>query len=157
MLVLTIEEPAVRNFMNRLLREDIFDLFEVRGVELNALTHVEISGAVDRDRQSGEERPYLSWERLKPLVTEAIKHGGKPRTLRIIFSGSDAVNTTVHPNASALFLNMAYENGGVTFTTATAQKEFTLDKTLDALWEEYVQAFFKRSAITAQIVSTRND
>ena len=146
MLALAMDEPAVRGFMNRLLREELFDLFEVRSVEINALTRVDISGEL-----AGEERSYATWARLRPLVMSVIKLHQMPRHMKIIFSCDGETAAAIHSNASALFLNMVYENGSLTFTAATAQKQFMMDKTLDEKWEEYVNFFFSGNGIAVKI------
>ena len=60
--------------------------------------------------------------------------------LKIVFSHKDP--PAIHENASALFLNLMYENGKVNFTTATSQKAFSLEKTLVSAWDEWVRIFF---------------
>lgn len=154
MLAFAIADSSVKGFMNRLLREDIFDLYEVRGVEINTLTRVEISGALTPSRHEeaapapgGRVRPFCTWSQLRPLVHAIIKLGERPRSMKIIFACDESTTAALHPNAQALFLNLTYENGGVTFTTATAQKQFALDKSLDAQWEDHVAIFFKRNGI----------
>ena len=142
MLALTVEESEVRGFMNKLLREELFDAFEVRAVEINALTRVDISGELP-----GEERKYVGWSQIRPLVFTIIKNHQMPKHMKIIFSCGGETTGSIHSNASALFLNMIYENGTVNFTSATAQKQFSLDKTLDEKWEEYVNFFFRNNNI----------
>jgi hypothetical protein len=145
MLALSLAEADVRSFMNRLLRDDIFDGYEVRGVELIALTHIDIGGEIAGETESG--RKYSAWPKLKPLVRAVLQNGEKPRMLKIIFSWASDKCAEIHPNAGALFINLLYENGGVTFTTATAQKQFTLDKTLDTAWDAHVIGFFNASGV----------
>jgi len=141
-----MDESDVRGFMNRLLREDPFDAFEVKAAELYALTRVDISGAQD----GVEEKRNVVWRELKPLVTALIKCK-MPRLIKIIFSLSAGEAESLHPNASALFINMVYENGGIAFTSGTSQKQFALDKSLDERWDAYVADFFSRHEIPVKI------
>ena len=115
MLALELEKSAVKEFMGKLLRENLFDAFEIRMVEIYTNTRITIDGAAE----SGE---FAAWGGVRPLVYEIIKLCSKPRQIKIIFSRKNP--TEIHTNAAALFLNLVYENDGVTFTTATAQKEF---------------------------------
>ena len=144
-----IGESEVKGFMNRLLREALFDGYEVRGVEISAMTRVDISGETEAD----ETRRFCLWSELRPLVRLIIQQGEKPRAVKIVFSCGAEVCAAVHENASALFLNLLYENGGVTFTAATAQKQFALDKSLDAAWDDYVSRFFKDHGVNAAVLT----
>ncbi|MDR1663390.1 MAG: DUF5721 family protein [Clostridiales bacterium] len=135
--------------MNRLLRDALFDGFEVRAVEMVTLTRLDISGAIE-NKPDGEEpsaRKYVEWARLKPLITAIIKSSQMPGYLKAVFSCGAEETQSIHPNASALFLNMIYENGAVRFTAASAQKQFSMDKSVDERWEEYVRGFFTGNAI----------
>jgi hypothetical protein len=77
---------------------------------------------------------------VRPLAYEIIKQLTKPSYVKIIFAQKNP--TEIHANAKALFLNILYENDSVTFTTACAQKEFAMDKTLDQAWDDFMRNFF---------------
>jgi hypothetical protein len=127
-----------------MLLEKIFDAFEIRGVEITAQTRISVSGAKDPEG-------FLSWAECKPLITAIIKTGPRPRLMKIIFCTDSKTTEAIHENAQAVFLNMTYENNQVTFTTACAQKQFALDKSLDNEWDSWVKEFFRRNDI---IIST---
>lgn len=155
MLALKIIDSEVKDFMNKLLRESVFDVFEVRGVEIMGFTKFEISGILDaaaRDDVSAPARNYCTWQELRPYVLHIIKGGKKPKSIKIIFSPSLQETLAVHANASALFLNLTYDGDGLLLTTASAQKNFSLDKSLDAAWEESVFDFLKVNRISATAI-----
>ena len=155
MIAVTMDAGLVKGFMGRLLKENMLDEFEVRGVEIGLNTRISINGAIEAAESVSEENAqavktptaYSTWEAMRPLVYSIIKTSAKPRLVKIVFSykAGDAVG--IHANAAALFLNMVYENDTVSFTTATAQKEFALDKSLDSSWDEWVRGFFMRKNI----------
>ena len=153
MIAVAMDNTAVKDFMGRLLREDILDEFEVRGVEIGLTTRVSINGALEAPAADETEASqplhagYITWEALRPLVYAIIKTGVKPNLIKIVFSHKAQEAKTIHTNAAALFLNMVYENDAVSFTTATSQKEFVLDKSLDDSWDEWVRGFFARKNI----------
>lgn len=148
MLALTMEEPNVRIFMNRLLREEIFDSLEVRSVEICAMTRVDISGELIGE---SEARAFAKWAQIKPLVTTIIKNHQMPRQMKIIFSCDEETAASIHENASALFINMVYENGSITITAATSQKQFSMEKSLDEKWGEYVNFLFESNGVPVKI------
>ena len=136
MQALEISNETVKTFMGRLLREDIFDGFKARSVDVLARNRFSIDGEV----LDGEARDFSAWGDLRPLVYEIVKQMGKPSILKIVFSHGNPAE--IHENASALFLNMMYENGKLGFTTATSQKAFSLDRALDAAWDDWMRGFF---------------
>jgi len=135
-----IPADHVKSFMGRLLKDPILDDFHARTVELAISVHITIDGKVP-----GEDKKYTPWAKLRPLVYDLVRRGTKPQMIKIVFS--HAQPTGVHPNAAALFINLAYENDAITFTTATAQREFALDKSLDAAWVEWVEGFFAKMGV----------
>ena len=139
MLALEMEKSDVKNFMGNLLREDLFDCFEVRLIEIAAAARFTIDAA----NESGD---FASWGDLRPLVYEIIKLSPKPRQIKIVFAGK----TEIHTNAAAMFLNLTYENDSVNFTTATSQKEFALDKTVDIAWDSHIREFFAQVKINVK-------
>ena len=137
MLALEIEKSAVKGFMAKILRETLFDGFEVRTVEIATIPRISLDGACDCG--------FVTWGDIRKLAYEIIKLCPRPKQMKIIFSYKNPQE--IHANAVAAFVNLVYENDSVTFTTATAQKDFTLDKTLDHAWDNYVMDFFKEAGL----------
>jgi len=141
MLALVMEESAVKDFMGKLLREGIFNSFDVRNIEIATTIHISIDGvALDKEKE------LSSWDDLRPLVYTIIKASTKPRFIKIAFFFQEP--QSIHKNAKAVSLIMNYENDNITFTTATSQVEFVLDKSLDMAWDDWVRGFFLQKGIT---------
>jgi len=162
----------VKNFMGMLLREDVFDEFELRNIEIstNLYAKSETSTGINSEvsdfaqpqgscksdflLQHGVtvsidgqgEKGYAKWQTVKPLVYTIIKSGEKPQQIKIVLSYPP--NEQIHPNAAALFLNLSYEKDTVTFTTATSQKQFAMDKSLDHIWDDWIKIFFANKKIS---------
>ena len=143
MLALQLDTD-IKTFMGRLLREDIFDQFEVRTAEIHAGVLTTINGLLD----SGE---FDTWANLRNLAFNIIKLSPKPKYVKIVFAYKTAETTDIHNNAAALFLNFTYESDAdgdkVTFTTGTSQKEFIFEKSLDQDWDQWVSGFFAAAGI----------
>jgi len=137
MLALEIEKSDVKSFMGKLLRENLFDGFEARLIEITTNTRITIDGAIESEA--------AMWSAMRPLIYEIIKLCPKPRQIKIVFAQKNPYE--IHTNAAALFLNLIYENDNVTFTTATAKKEFTMDKILDNAWDNHIREFFAKTGI----------
>ena len=149
MLSVELDKGDVKGFMGKLLREGFFDDFEARSVEIMGRNRVAIDGAIENAGEESDDdktkQGFSTWGELRPLAYEIIKSGAKPSFVKIVFSHQNPAN--VHPNAAALFINMVYENDCVTFTTATSQREFALNKSVDDVWSDSVQRFFSESGI----------
>jgi len=148
MLALELDKSAVKTFMGQLLRGDIFDIFEVRSIEIATATRINIDGLLEIETEKDKKPSFATWEALRPLVYEIIKASPKPKHVKIVFSYKAEEACDIHPNAAALFLNMTYENDGVSFTTGVSQREFALDKSLDSNWDEWVKAFFTKTGLS---------
>ena len=154
MLALTIEETQVRAFMNRLLREETFDALDVRKADIVAEYTVSIDGTrvaaetgETGDNSEIKETRFIKWASLREFVTSFIRAAGKPKQMKVVFSLPEGEADALHNNAAALFINLLYENNAVVFTTATAQKMFALDKSLDHAWDDWVLQFLARHGI----------
>ena len=146
MLALELSDDLVKGFMGRLLKEDIFCDFKVRSVDILAKNRFSLDGEIS----GGDGKDYSMWSEVRPLVFEIVKQMGKPSVFKIVLSHKEP--HAIHENASALFLNLMYENGKVSFTTATSQKAFSLEKTLNSTWDEWMRKFFSSIGI---VVSDR--
>jgi len=140
MLSLSINEAHVKGFMRLLFKETVFDALEMRSVIITSFARLEITS----------EHGVL-WQEVKPYVFDFIKGRPRPDIIKIVFSKSGDACKQIHPNARALFLNMNYEAGVLRFTTATSQKEFSLNKDLDQKWETYIEDFFKSLGLPFEI------
>jgi len=136
--VLSLQIQNVKEFMGKLLKEDIFDHFEVRKVEIVSFMHFEINHIAAKE-------DFTTWAVLREYVFNIIKGAEAPTLIKIVFSKNDAEN--IHENAAALFLNFHYEAGEAYVTTGTAQKVFAMDKSVDHAWEDWVNAFFSKNKL----------
>jgi len=142
MLALELETSAVKAFMGQLLREDIFDQFEVRNIEIATNAHF----SIDCKNDAG----YLTWGYMRPIIFEIIKTSPKPKHMKIVFSYNSEGAVEIHANAAALFLNLAYENDAVHFTTGVAQREFLFEKSLDHSWDDWIAGFLAKTGLAVR-------
>ena len=135
-----VRQMHVKALMERLFHADSFDFWDVRGVNICHFVTMDIDGA--KPGADGQQKTYVTWAALKNYIAQFIKGKEKPRHIKIIFSMPRNMLADISANAAAAFLNMEYENDEVKFLTAASQKEFSLSKELDALWDEYAKKFF---------------
>ncbi|MBQ7102694.1 MAG: hypothetical protein IJN89_01395 [Anaerotignum sp.] len=153
MLAFTVNDT--KSFMNLLLKGDTFDSFQFRQGEILTFASFIIEGKRNPDFYGTEEMEqdlsrYVLWEEMKPFVFQAIKGNKLPKSIKIVFSLADEKLEHL-PNTSAAFLNLLFKDGVVLCTTAVSQSSFSLDKSSEKLWEEYVLKFFKKNGIGIQL------
>ena len=146
MLAFTI--PDTKSFMNLLLKQDTFDQFLFRQGEIVTFASFIMEGKRHMDFYAEEEQNalsrYVRWEEMRPFVFQAVRGNRLPKAVKLVFSLSE--EKTEHlPNTAAAFLNILFR------ATATAQENFSLDKSGEKLWEEYVLKFFKKNAISVKL------
>ena len=133
----------IKAFMNALLKSDVFDKFELREININTFASFSINGK----KYDDEETKYCLWEEIKPYAFEAIKGNRLPRLIKIIFS-PDPENVPGVNGASALFLNITYENDSISCITGISMKNFSLDRSAEYTFDAYIAEFFSNNNIS---------
>lgn len=151
MLMLEVPETGVKDFMNKLLKEEIFDGFECRTAIINSFARFEITGVPAKgktDAETAEKPIYCLWRTIRPHVFNIIKGSERPKTMKIILAMGGSEMELNFPEASALFLNILFDEGKITLTTGTAEKKLSFQKDLDNSWGKYIQDMLQHNNIT---------
>jgi len=148
MLAVTLSESETKRFMQKLFTEEMFDGFDARSIMISSFARLEIDGTIDNQTDETKPTPsYNTWKALRPYATQFVRGGGRPKSMKLVFSLSQAEIAARFPEASALFLNVLFD-GKVTITTGAAQKSFSLDKSLDHAWSAHIRSFLTNNQIT---------
>ena len=100
---------------------------------------------------------YTSWKNIKTFAFSIIKGRKVPELLKITFVLPEAVvaklildnDLNFDPDCvNGLFLNVRYQDGSVTMTTASSLSTFTLDRSLDEAFERYIINFLSDADIS---------
>ena len=134
MLALTISD--VKGFMVKLLKEEVFDGFQLRNAVVNTFARFEIYG--------GKEDGCAMWGAVRPHVFGIIKGGAAPKSIKIIFGRE----TEGADSPTSFFVNIHFEDGKVSLTTGISKKGFSLDKSDDEKWDAQVVKFLEDNEIT---------
>lgn len=151
MLAFTVNDT--KSFMNLLLKGDTFDGFLFRKGELTTFASFIMEGKRNLDFYTDEEQSlsrYVYWAEMRPFVFQAIKGNRLPKSIKLVFSLTEEKLSHL-PNTKAAFFNIFFKEHTLLCTTAISQEAFSLDKTSEKLWEEYILKFFKKNAIGIQI------
>ena len=147
MLALSVPEDGVKLFMQKLLKEDVFDLFEVRTVVISTFVRFEIAEEKQKLENEDPKRQICHWGKIRPFVFSILKGQKKPDYIKTVFSFDTSKTCEIADGAAALFLNMTFDGVKVLITTGMAQKTFSLDKSPEKRWDEYISGFLKDAGI----------
>lgn len=157
------EIEEIKDFMNELLRNEKFDSFYLYEARVKSRLDYYINGKLNEEFFDGDEldemksedgsliNEYSYWKDVKSTVFDFIKGKRLPISFKIILMfNKDNIKRLIEMNGlsvtpysvGALFLNIYYENGKLAVTTGTSLKIFTLDKTLENIWDETVQKYY---------------
>ena len=152
MEIFEIEEKA--DYIRELFvsKYDSFYLYEAR---VKTKLDYYINGKLNKayfDSEQAEELPeYIEWKDIKQTVYEYIRGKRLPIAFKIILMfNRENINRLLEMNhlpvnsedVGALFLNVVYEHETLSVTTGTSLKIFTLDKTLEQVWDDTVKKYY---------------
>lgn len=150
-----IEETG--KFMSELLMGERYDSFYLFEARIKADIDYSINGKINKDffdsddRDIMAEEEYISWKNIKSIVYGLVKGDKLPLNLKLIlmFNRENITRLACMNNLpisendiGALFFNVLYEKGSLTVTTGTSIKTFSLDKTLDHVWDSTVEKYY---------------
>lgn len=132
-------------FMNKLLKSDLFETFEVREIIIHSATKCILDGKRNIDFYTSEEldtlSSYLTWHELRPQTYHLMSGSKLPTYFKIILSTSTTKTLSVSDIIDTCFLNITFKDNIITCSTAVSYKMFTMDKTPESIWDEKMKYF----------------
>lgn len=155
----------VKSFMSSLLIQHVFDDFLLVDLDISTFNNFHLSGYInksfytDEEVENLEDREYSRWKEVKPIAFNLVKGSKIPLSFKIVFllSANNSRNIIekdgipIHyTDVNGLFLNVKFENGILNLITGTSLKTFTLDKTLENEWDDYMRKYLKKLSIAVE-------
>jgi hypothetical protein len=162
--MLALELTDIKDFMNKLLRSEIFDHFLLQeGVITSAASYV-IDGRLTKGYYSNEELEelgirgydFLPYTMLRTNCFDLIKGKKTPASFKFVLMLSpenlrrtlESIGSSFGPDdITGVFMNIRYQNQMLTLTTGVSYRIFSTDRTLDAEWDRLVRKFLCRHEI----------
>lgn len=158
MVGLKIED--VKEFTSKLFVKESFDSFLVKEVQIVTYNSFSIDGHIrkgyfndDEMEEFGNEH-FAAWKMLRPVCFALIKGRRLPESFRIVlqlprtqverFAAGQGVDGG---QIQGMYLNIRYEDGALYCITGLSLGLFTLDKTLENLWDSAAQDFLRGMGI----------
>ena len=165
MIALKIQD--LKDFMSKLLIGTSFDTFWLSEASvttsvtytIDGSLHPEFFDTTENEVLAGEHRSYALWRDMKPFCFSIMKGKKTPLHFKIVFLLSRKNTEKLLANSRlpytcedvfGLFVNFQYDGSHLTCTTGSSLKTFTLDKSLDRVWDEMIQKFFRQQQIACE-------
>ena len=167
--MIALQIVDLKDFMSKLLIGSTFDSFWLCEASVTTFATFTIDGTLHTDFYDTQEaqllqtqkQTYSLWRDIKPFCFSMMKGKKTPLHFKIVFMLSKK-NTEklllgnrvplTPDDIFGLFVNFQYDGTHLICTTGTSIKTFTLDKTLDHVWDELVQKFFNQKHIPYEIL-----
>ncbi len=114
-----------------------------------------VNGRLNReyfDTEAQADLPeYIEWKDIKATVYTYLKGERLPIGFKIILMfNRENISRLLEMNnlpvkeedVSALFMNVVYEHETLSVTTGTSLKIFTMDKTLEHIWDDTIKKYY---------------
>lgn len=162
--MIALELTDIKDFMNKLLRSEVFDHFLLQeGVITTGVTYT-INGQITKGFYSEEEIEeshlegcrFLPFSMLRTNCFDLIKGKKTPSAFRFVFLLSprnmektiSAVGSSYQvSDVTGMYINIKYQNQLLSLTTGIAYNIFSTDKTLENEWDKMVMKFLKQHEI----------
>lgn len=162
--MIALELTDIKDFMNKLLRSEVFDHFLLQEAVITSSATYTINGQITKGFFTDEELEelnliecrFLPFSMLKGNCFDLIKGKKTPSSFRFVFLLSpsnmertiSAVGSSYNASdITGMYINLKYQNQLLSLTTGIAYNIFSTDKTLEAEWDKMVTKFLKQHEI----------
>ncbi|MCR5368801.1 DUF5721 family protein [Eubacterium sp.] len=142
----------VKGLVSRLLSDEIFANMLLYSLEVKNAYLTEVSGKMNKEffdssEEAGAEE-YIRWSDVRELFFQSIKGSRLPLKFKIVLLadslliekiGEAAEIQNASGNIASLGVNIYYDRNGLSITSGTSLKLFTMDKSVEKCWDEWVR------------------
>ncbi|MDD6038166.1 MAG: DUF5721 family protein [bacterium] len=156
-----------KQFMNQLLRSELFDHFLISEATIQGAISYTIDGHINRAFYDSDELEtiagfeYLPFAQFRPVCFELIKGKHTPLYMKFIFllSPENAKNVITSSQTgftcediSAIFMNVTFKDERLILTTGVSYRTFTPDHSFDEAWDKLTARFLSKNGILFDIL-----
>ena len=139
MEIVEIEEKA--EYIKELFEKEKYDSFYLYEARVKTKLDYYVNGRLNReyfDTEAQADLPEYKGERL-PIGFKIILMFNRENISRLLEMNNLPVK---EEDVSALFMNVVYEHETLSVTTGTSLKIFTMDKTLEHIWDDTIKKYY---------------
>ena len=162
--MIALELTDIKDFMNKLLKAEVFDHFLLQEAVITGSATITINGQITKGffdeeelaQQHLEGLMFHPFSMLKKTCFDIIKGKKTPSSFRFVFLLSpENQKKTIQSIGSSfkdedvtgMFINIRYQNQLLSLTTGISYKVFSIDKTLENQWDKMVMKFLTQNEI----------
>lgn len=155
----------LKDFMNKLLRTEVFDHFLLQEASITGHISYLLDGTLNMNFYAKEELEELDLEGLnftpfsmvRSHCYDLIKGKRTPSSFKFVFllSPKNLERTLAQTTSSltpsditAAYLNLRYQNQQLVATTGVSYSTFVMDKSFEFEWDTLIKKFMKNNAIS---------
>lgn len=165
--MIALEIADIKECMAHLLLRETFDNFEFISGSITTFCTFDIDGYLhkeffDSDQDdASRHQDYAYWKDIRAYCFSLIKGKRTPLNFKFVFGLShDRIEKLLTKSAPAfrseqvqgLYLNFRYDGTTLQCVTGTSLHMFSLDKTLEHVWDETAVKLFRQYGITASAI-----
>ena len=147
-----------KNCMQHLLLKTTFDSFSLIEGEITTYNTFHIDGYLHKKFfEDAPQKEYSSWGDLREFCFQIIRGKRTPLNFRFILSlpredfedflNQQEISAFRSSDLQGLYLNFKYDGTSLKCVTGTSISLFTMDKTLEKVWDNYAKEFFLKQEI----------
>jgi len=163
--MIALELTDIKDFMNKLLRSEVFDHFLLQEAVITSSATYTINGQITKGFYSDDEIKdlhlegcrFLPFSMLKGNCFDLIKGKKTPSAFRFVFllspTNMEKTITSVgssykSSDVTGMYINLKYQNQLLSLTADCVYNVFSTDKTLESEWDKMVVKFLKQNEIS---------
>ncbi len=159
--MIAIKIKNTKNFMAKLLASEVFDAFLLDSAEIAMANTYTIDGHINKDFYGDEDEAapkgiLTPWSEVRQRCFDLIKGKRTPLSFKFLLCldgnkkdelMSSEEYSEVRSLVSSLVMIIKFKDGAITITTGAALSGFSMDKSYEKLWDNYVTTFLDSSNI----------
>ena len=160
-----IEIDNVKKMVEMLLSSDFFGNMLLYKAEVKGAYDISMDGNINKDFYDSDDlyvhekeirEGYISWANSRNLFYQSLRGKNLPLSFNIMLMvpKSDIESVIKNSNAeidtsdvSSLSLNVIYDREKMIVTSGTSMKFFTMDRSIEVIWDDIVQNTFNNLEI----------
>lgn len=157
-----------KSLMSKLLTSVLFDAFLLEEAVIDTYNTFTIDGHIHKDfykdiASDTEEIPsedFSSWEKIRPIALELIKGKQTPLGIKFVLHASKEMKEMILSKADSrllqdqivLALRISLSQGCLIITTGMSSNVFSLDKSIEKAWDEFIPSFLESNGIETELL-----
>ncbi|MCR4946336.1 MAG: DUF5721 family protein [Lachnospiraceae bacterium] len=127
-----------REFMNSLFTKGSYDDFLVLEADISAAVDIHMNGRINTgfyDEDTAPKTEYIRYGDVREKLLALIKGDRPPLAVKLVLFHPAADNAVIEGGC----INIIFSSGKAKVTSAVSRKTFSMDRTDEKSWDEYVE------------------